>query len=139
MKIKSLICLAFLLTFVSCQSLPQTVTPAITGAAGAYIGHEISDGEPVGALIGAATGAAAGTALNYWTQDTQRKAYTSGYQRGQSDEVKRLYWASKRIHEGEGLGETFHRGYYEIPVPEHVTSDGVVIDAHTQVVEVIEP
>ena len=53
--------------------------------------------------------------------------------------MKRLYWASKRIHEGDGLDEDFHRGYYEIPVPEHVTSDGVVIEAHSQVVEVIEP
>ena len=139
MKILSLLCLALLLIFTSCQSLPQAVTPAITGATGAFLGHELSEGEPTGAILGAAAGVAAGTAVNYWTQDTQRKAYSSGYQRGQRDEVKRLYWASKRIHEGDGMGEDFHRGYYEIPVPEHVTRDGVVIDAHTQVVEVIEP
>ena len=53
--------------------------------------------------------------------------------------VKRLYWITKRLHEGEDYGGGLNRGYYELPVPEHVTRDGVIVEAHTQVVEVIEP
>ncbi len=139
MKVIVYCSLALLLFLSACQSLPDSVAPVITGAAGSLIGHEISGGEAEGAVLGAAAGAVAGTAFNYWTQSNERQAYAQGYQKGQSDEVKRLYWASKRLHEGDELSGTFNRGYYEIPVPEHVTNDGVIVEAHTQVVEVIEP
>ncbi len=127
-----------LLGLASCNSLPPAVAPALTGATGAYLGHDISDGSPAGAVLGAAAGVAAGSAVNYWNQTGKEKAYGTGYDQGRSDEVKRLYWASKRLHEGD-LEAPLKRGYYEIPVPEHVTTDGVVIEAHTQIVEVIEP
>ena len=123
----------------SCQSLPKAATQAVAGAAGAYIGHEVSGGEPEGAVLGAAAGAVAGTAFDYWKDSGERKAYSTGYVKGQSDEVKRLYWITKRLHEGDGIDGGLNRGYYELPVPEHVSRDGVVIEAHTQVVEVIEP
>ncbi len=139
MKIIVYFGLATSLFLFGCQSLPDTAAPVITGAAGALIGHEISGGEAEGAVLGAAGGAVAGTVFKYWTQTNERQAYAQGYQKGQSDEVKRLYWASKRLHEGDELSVTFNRGYYEIPVPEHVTNDGVIVEAHTQVVEVIEP
>ena len=122
-----------------CQSLPEQITPAITGATGALIGHEISDGDPIGVAVGAAAGVASGTAINYWKQNSESKAYSSGYTKGRSDEVKRLYWISKRLHEGDESDGPFHRGYYEIPVPEHVAADGTLIEEHTQIVEVIEP
>jgi hypothetical protein len=128
--------LIFILT--GCQSMPENAMQAASGAVGAYIGHEVSDGKPEGAVLGAATGAVASTAFNHWKDTGEKKAYATGYESGRSDEVKRLYWISKRLHEGDdsgGLG----RGFYEIPVPEHVTKDGVIIEQHTQVVEVIEP
>ena len=132
--------LTSILSFIlaSCQSMPETAMQAASGAVGAYIGHEVSGGEPEGAVLGAATGAVASTAFNHWKEASQEKAYATGYESGRSDEVKRLYWITKRLHEGDesgGLG----RGFYEIPVPEHVAKDGVIIEPHTQVVEVIEP
>ena len=127
------------LALSGCQSLPENVTPAITGATGALIGHEISDGDAMGVAVGAVAGVASGKAINYWKDVSEARAYSSGYTKGRSDEVKRLYWISKRLHEGDDSGGSFHRGYYEIPVPEHVAADGTVIEQHTQIVEVIEP
>jgi len=83
-------------------------------------------------------GTGAGSAFNYWKDSVERKAYSTGYVKGR-DEVKRLYWVTKRLHEGEDGSGGLNRGYYELPVPEHVARDGVVIEAHAQLVEVIEP
>ena len=69
----------------------------LSGAAGAYIGHEVSGGEPEGAVLGAVAGALAGTAFDYWKDSGGRKAYSTGYVTGQSDEVKRLCWIMKRL------------------------------------------
>ena len=49
----------------ACQSAPKDTTTALLGAAGAYLGSELSDGEPEGALLGAAAGVAAGSLLNH--------------------------------------------------------------------------
>ena len=37
-----------------------------------------------------------------------------------------------------GFDLPLERSYYEIPVAEHVSNDGVIIEPHTQVVEVVE-
>ena len=123
---------------VACGTTKQAATNALLGGAGAYIGNEFTDGEPEGALLGAAAGVAAGSLLNYWGEAGKTGAFRSGYDKGRSDEVKRLYWIQKRMHEGDGEGDGLYRGYYEIPVPEHVASDGTLIEQHTQVVEVVE-
>ena len=61
---KAILLLATVLTVAlsGCQSLPEHATPAITGAAGALIGHEISDGDPIGVAVGAAAGVASAAA-----------------------------------------------------------------------------
>jgi hypothetical protein len=126
----------------SCSGLPDAATNTITGATGAYIGHEISDGEPLGAVVGAATGVVAGALVNSSRKRTEQKAYVSGYDKGRSDEVKRLYWIQKRLHEGDEFGvggSSLMPSFYEVPVPEHVNSDGTIIEAHSQVIEVLEP
>ena len=126
----------------SCSGLPDAATNTITGATGAYIGHEISDGEPLGAVVGAASGVTVGALVNSSRKRTEQKAYVSGYDKGRSDEVKRLYWIQKRLHEGDEFGvggSGLVPSFYEVPVPEHVNSDGTIIEAHTQVIEVLEP
>ena len=135
---RRLFALGLISLLVSCSSTKQAATNALLGGAGAYIGNEITDGEPVGALLGAAGGVAAGSLLNHWDENGKRNSFQSGYEKGRSDEIKRLYWIQKRMHEGESLGDGLYRSYYEIPVSEHVASDGTVIEPHTQVVEVVE-
>ncbi len=130
----------------SCSSIPEAATYALTGATGAYLGHEMTDGGPEGALLGAATGVAAGAIVNQVREGGERKAYGTGYDKGRSDEVKRLYWVQKNLHRGDefgfsgpGVSSILTPSYYEIPVPEHVSQDGTIIEQHTQIIEVLEP
>ncbi|MEZ5325849.1 MAG: hypothetical protein R3F19_12405 [Verrucomicrobiales bacterium] len=79
--------------------------------------------------------------LNHSRETGKVKAYTSGYDKGRSDEVKRLYWVQRNLHRGDefGGGGSLTPSYYEIPVPEHISSDGTIIEPHTEIIEVLEP
>ena len=129
-------------TLCNCSSVPRAATNAATAGAGAFIGHEMSDGEPEGALIGAAAGVVAGELIDQSRETAKVNAYQTGYAKGRSDEVKRLYWIQKNLHRDE-YGDASFSGltpsYYEIPVPEHVSSDGTIIEPHTEIIEVLEP
>ena len=52
-------------------------------------------------MLGAAAGVAAGSLLNHWEEAGKTGAFRSGYDKGRSDELKRLYWIQKRMHEGD--------------------------------------
>ena len=141
---RTLLLAGFAAALASCSSLPDAATNAFMGGTGAYIWHEITDGEPEGALLGAVAGVATGAVINKVRERGEEKAYASGYDKGRSDEVKRLYWVQKSLHRGDefstGFGGTFLTPtFYEIPVPEHVASDGTIIEAHSQVIEILEP
>ena len=126
------------ITFLnSCSSVPRAATNAALAGTGAFIGHEVSEG----ALLGAAAGVVAGELLNHTQETGKAKAYTSGYDKGRSDEVKRLYWVQRNLHRGDEFGGagSLTPSYYEIPVPEHVNSDGTIIEPHTEIIEVLEP
>ena len=130
----------------NCSSVPKAATNAVLGGAGAFIGHEITDGEPEGALLGSVAGVATGALVNHARELSKEKAYETGYHKGRSDEVKRLYWVQKNLHRGDEFGLSYGGGsaalspsFYEIPVPEHVASDGTIIEPHTQIIEVLEP
>ena len=132
--------------FSSCSGLPSAATQTLTGATGAYLGHQLTDGEPEGALLGAAAGVVGGAVLGGAQQRSKASAYRNGYDKGRSDEVKRLYWVSKQLHQGDefgsggsGTGSTLSPSFYELPVAEHVNSDGTIIEAHTEIIEVLEP
>ena len=85
----------------SCTSMPGAATNAITAGSGAFVGHELSGGEPEGALLGAAAGVVTGELLNHSREQGKRDAYSRGYDKGRSDEVKRLYWVQKGLHQGD--------------------------------------
>ena len=129
----------------SCSSLPDVATSALTSGTGAYLGHELTDGKPEGALLGAVSGVAAGALFNHSREKGKEKAYSSGYDKGRSDEVKRLYWVQKSLHREDEFGMGFGTGsglmpsLFEMPVPEHLASDGTIIEPHTQIIEVLEP
>ena len=130
------------ITFLnSCNSVPRAATNAALAGTGAFIGHEVADGEPEGALLGAAAGVVAGELLNHKQETGKAKAYTTGYDKWRSDEVKRLYWVQRNLHRGDEFGGagSLTPSYYEIPVPEHVNSDGTIIEPHTEIIEVLEP
>ena len=142
----SLAALTATVSLCHCSSIPDAATNALLGGAGAYIGHEMTDGEPEGALLGSLAGVATGALVNDARERGEEKSYHKGYDKGRSDEVKRLYWVQKSLHRDDEFGMGHGGGaagltpsYYEIPVPEHVASDGTIIEAHSEVIEVLEP
>src|SRR5438128_5334837 len=62
------------------------------GAGGAYLGHEISNGDPLATAAGAAGGVIVSETLHYAAKKQAEKAYATGYAKGKSDAVKQQYW-----------------------------------------------
>ena len=62
------------------------------GAGGAYLGHELSNGDPIATAAGAAGGVILNEGLHYAAKKQSNKAYAAGYDKGKSDAVKQQYW-----------------------------------------------
>ena len=80
---------AVLLT--GCSST-RAIGDVALGAGGAYLGHELSDGNPVATAAGAAGGVLLSEGLHYVARKGSQKAYAIGYDQGKSDAVKQQYW-----------------------------------------------
>lgn len=122
-----------------CETMQHAITDGVATVGGAAVGAAVDPHHPVqGAAIGAAAGLVAGEGINY-LQDKQKAAkYKEGYDKGRSDEVKALYWAKRDVEKAADGAEGLTRKYVEIPVPEHRTADGTVIEGGTRVMEVVE-
>lgn len=122
-----------------CAAMQHGITDAVGGVGGAAIGAAVDKKNPlVGGVIGAAGGVALGEVVNYLQDKAKKDKYTEGYNKGRSDEVKTLYWAQRDLQKGADDDSQLRRKYVEIPVEEHRTSDGTVIEQHTRVMEVVE-
>jgi hypothetical protein len=112
-------------------------TTAVTTAGGAYIGAKEGDGKAGSAALGAAVGFVAGEAVNHFNNKSQRAAFISGYEKGQSDAVKQQYWIA-RDNQRPKSDDGYEESYYEIPVP---PSDrgGVHREPTTRVIRVVLP
>jgi hypothetical protein len=96
-------------------------------------------GRNKGAIIGAASGAVAGLLTDQVRQGEVQKKYDEGYAKAKSDAVKEFYWLKRDAQKrGGDEGEPVQYRYYEVEVPAHTTSDGVFIDRHKRVIEVVE-
>lgn len=112
-------------------------TTALTTAGGAYVGAREGHDKAGSAALGAAVGFVAGEAVNYFNNKAQREAFTSGYEKGQSDSVKQQYWIARdnqRPKAEDGYEET----YYEVPIPPS-NRDGVHREPTTRVIRVVLP
>ena len=112
-------------------------TTAVTTAGGAYIGAKEGDGKARNAALGGAVGFVAGEAVNYFNNKAQREAFTSGYEKGQSDAVKQQYWIA-RDNQRPKNDDGYEESYYEIPV---LPSDreGVHREPTKRVIRVVLP
>ena len=87
-------------------------------------------------------------------KNAQDDGYRSGLADGRAGQVRQEFHSEQRSREhsladpsGQLEAESSHpllpplpkRRYYEIPIPAHIASDGVRIEAHTQNIEVIQP
>ena len=90
-----------------------------------------------GLITGAVAGYAAGAISDSFAKNEVRQKYLDGYNKGRSDAIKELYWV-KRDAERPSGEDSIQRRYYEVPVPEHVTTDGVLVEPRKVVIEVVE-
>ncbi len=104
-------------------------------AGGAYLGHELSDGNPIATVAGAAGGVALSEGLHFATRKQSEKAFASGYDKGRSDAVKQQYWlyvSQQRARSQEGQVRL-----YEVQLPEQ-TIDGVTFKPSTKYLRIEE-
>ena len=90
-----------------------------------------------GLITGAVAGYAAGAISDGMAKTEVKEKYIEGYNKGRSDAIKELYWV-KRDAERPSGESAVQRRYYEVPVPEHITTDGVLVEPHKTVIEVFE-
>lgn len=93
--------------------------------------------ENSGLITGAVAGYAAGAISDGMAKAEVKEKFIEGYNKGRSDAIKELYWV-KRDAERPSGDTTVQRRYYEVPVPEHITTDGVLVEPHKTVIEVVE-
>jgi len=114
---------------------------AAAGAGGAAAGGNNNGSnflnDNAGLITGAVAGYAAGAVADSFNKAEVRQRYLDGYNKGRSDAIKELYWV-KRDAERPSEDSTIQRRYYEVPVPEHVTTDGVLVEPKKVVIEVVE-
>lgn len=89
---KTAILLIALATLVTGCASTRPIGGAVFGAGGAYLGHELSNGNPAATAAGAAGGVLLSEGLHYLAKKETQKAYVSGYDKGKSDAVKQQYW-----------------------------------------------
>jgi len=109
---------------------------AAAGAAGGNNGTSFFN-DNAGLITGAVAGYAGGAVVDSFAKTEVRQRYLDGYNKGRSDAIKELYWV-KRDAERPGGESNVQRRYYEVPVPEHVTTDGVLVEPRKMVIEVVE-
>ena len=89
---KTLCCTLAVALFAGCAAT-RPIGDAAFGAGGAYLGHELSGGDPLATAAGAAGGVLLSEGLHYAAGKQAEKAYATGYDKGKSDAVKQAVLA----------------------------------------------
>ena len=97
-------------------------------------------GNNKGAIVGAAAGAISGMVTDSFRKGEIERKYQEGYAKAKSDAIKEFYWLKRDAQKAGNGGEDapVQYRYYEVEVPAHVNSDGVMIERHKRVIEVVE-
>lgn len=105
------------------------------GAGGAYLGHELSNGDPLGTAAGAAGGVLLSEGLHYLAKMETQKAYVSGYDKGKSDAVKQQYWLYVSMQKQRN--QVSRVRLYPVQLPEQ-RIDGVTFQSSTKLLRIDE-
>jgi hypothetical protein len=87
-----LLLLAFVASLFAGCAATRPISDVALGAGGAYLGHELSNGDPLVTAAGAAGGVVVSETVHYAAKKQAEKAYATGYDKGKSDAVKQQYW-----------------------------------------------
>ena len=100
----------------------RPIDDAALGAGGAYLGNQLSHGDPLISAAGGAGGVLVSEGLHYAAKTQADKAYANGYDKGKSDAVKQQYWLYVSMQHQRNQVSSVH--LYPVQLPEqHI--DGV--------------
>lgn len=116
-------------------SSTRALSDVALGAGGAYLGHELSDGNPVATAAGAAGGVLLSEGLHYAAAKASQKAYATGYDKGKSDAVKQQYWLY--VSQQRQRNQVSSVRLYPVQLPEQ-RIDGVTFQPATKYLRIEE-
>jgi len=116
-------------------SATRPISDVALGAGGAYLGHELSDGDPLITAAGAAGGVIVSETLHYAAKKQSEKAYATGYDKGKSDAVKQQYWLYVSMQRQRNQVGSVR--LYPVQLPEQ-RIDGVTFQPSTKLLRIEE-
>ncbi len=120
--------------FAGCAAT-RPISDVALGAGGAYLGHELSHGDPLITAAGAAGGVVVSEGLHYAAKKQSDKAYAAGYDKGKSDAVKQQYWLYVSLQKQRDQGGSVR--LYPVQLPEQ-RIDGVTFQPSTKLLRIEE-
>ena len=129
------IMLALVAGLIAGCSATRPISDVALGAGGAYLGHELSDGDPLITAAGAAGGVIVSETLHYAAKKQAEKAYATGYDKGKSDAVKQQYWLYVSMQRQRNQVGSVR--LYPVQLPEQ-RIDGVTFQPSTKLLRIEE-
>ncbi len=120
--------------FAGCAAT-RPISDVALGAGGAYLGHELSNGDPLATAAGAAGGVIVSETLHYAAKKQSEKAYATGYDKGKSDAVKQQYWLYVSMQKQRNQVSSVR--LYPVQLPEQ-RIDGVTFQPSTKLLRIEE-
>jgi hypothetical protein len=120
--------------FAGCAAT-RPISDTALGAGGAYLGHELSNGDPLATAAGAAGGVILSEGLHYAAKKQSDKAYAAGYDKGKSDAVKQQYWLYVAMQKQRN--QVANVRLYPVKLPEQ-RIDGVTFQPSTKLLRIEE-
>ena len=120
--------------FAGC-AVTRPISDTALGAGGAYIGHELSNGDPLATAAGAAGGVILSEGLHFAAKKQSEKAYATGYDKGKSDAVKQQYWLYVAMQQQRN--QVANVRLYPVKLPEQ-RIDGVTFQPSTKYLRIEE-
>jgi len=127
---------AFLVGLFTGCAMTRPISDTALGAGGAYLGHELSGGDPLATAAGAAGGVILSEGLHYAAKKQSDKAYAAGYDKGKSDAVKQQYWLYVAMQQ-QRRNQVANVRLYPVKLPEQ-RIDGVTFQPSTKFLRIEE-
>lgn len=124
-----------LVTLLTGCAATRPISDIALGAGGAYLGNELSHGDPVATAAGAAGGVLLSEGLHYAAKTQSEKAFANGYDEGRSNAVKQQYWLY--VSQQKQRNQIGNVRLYPVQLPEqHI--DGVTFQPSTKLLRIDE-
>ena len=121
--------------FTGC-AITRPISDTALGAGGAYLGHELSNGDPLATAAGAAGGVILSEGLHFAAKKQSEKAYAAGYDKGKSDAAKQQYWLYVSMQQ-QRRNQVANVRLYPVKLPEQ-RIDGVTFKPSTKLLRIEE-